>query len=96
MSLGSEIVMLMTLQGELPGRPEGEKVLRLVISQGFRARVAVASGVRQRRQARSVLGYISGDGRLIDEEGRVGAGFKQGWVLAAWILGELASRSLYT
>ncbi len=62
MSLGSEIVMLMTLQGELPGRPEGEKVLRLVISQGLRAGVAAASEVRQRREARSVLEYILGDG----------------------------------
>jgi hypothetical protein len=56
------MVMFMTLQGELPGRPEGEKVLRLVISQGLRAGVAATSGVRQSRAGISVLEYISGDG----------------------------------
>lgn len=48
MPLGSTMVMLMTLQGELPSRSGGLKVLRWEISQGLRSGFASARGAARK------------------------------------------------
>lgn len=59
-SLGAEMVMLMVLYGELPGRPEGEKVVRWVISHRWRGLVAVAREARARDRLVMVMKCMVG------------------------------------
>ena len=61
MSLGSVMVMLMMLHGELPGRSGGEKVVRCEISHGSRENVAPAEGARASAAAVIMLRCISCD-----------------------------------
>lgn len=55
MVFGSVIVMLITLYGELPGRPEGEKVVNLVICHGSNTVGSSSRTFPATREARPIL-----------------------------------------